>query len=225
MLVLKVSNLNVILNGKTILENVSFSLNKGEMMAILGPNGAGKSTLLKAILGLVPYKGNIELSSGIVLGYVPQNVSFNMRIPMRVKDFIMLNERKDLEKLKEVAKLLDVEKVINENYAKISIGLKQRVLIAKAMYHGSNLILMDEPTSSLDVNYQTKFYRILKELKKQGISIIIVSHDVGIVVSYVDKVICLNRKMFYHGKPGKELNIELLKKVYGSDVGIIVHDH
>ncbi len=223
--VLKVEKLNVVLGGKRVLEDVSFSLKRGEILAILGPNGAGKSTLLKAIAGIVPYKGSIFISKGVKVGYVPQNINFNPRIPLTVEDFVFLGTGKDRRKLEGILKKLSIEKYRKELYSKLSLGNKQRVVIAKAMYHGSNLLLLDEPTSNLDMEVQIRFYKLLSELKHQGISIILVSHDVGIVVSYVDRVLCLNRKMFYHGKPERALNLELLRKVYGSNVGIVIHDH
>ncbi len=226
-LILEVRNLRVELDGKLILDGISFKLYEGEILAVLGPNGAGKSTLLKAILGMVPYEGEIYIDPDYKPGYIPQALMDMGKLPATAYDVITMGfSRYDRDKLVEVAKKLDIEQYLDSLFVNLSGGLKQRTLIAKALVYGSRILLLDEPTSNLDIQSQKRFYSILKDLKeKEKISAIMVSHDLGVVTSYADRVLCLNVRMFYHGKPGKELNIDLIRKVYGHDVGVIIHDH
>ncbi len=226
-LILRVRNLSVVLDGKKILEDISFDLYEGEILAVLGPNGAGKSTLLKAILGMTPYTGEVYIAPGYRPGYIPQALVDMGKLPATARDVIVMGFRGySREEVLEAARKLNIESHLDDLFVNLSGGLKQRTLIAKALVYGSRILLLDEPTSNLDIQSQRRFYDILKQLKeKEKISAIMVSHDLGVVSSYADRVLCLNVKMFYHGAPGKELNIDLIRKVYGHDVGVIIHDH
>ncbi len=225
--ILRVKDLSVVLDGRKILENISFELYEGEILAVLGPNGAGKSTLLKAILGMVPYTGEVYIAPGYKPGYIPQALVDMGKLPATARDVIVMGFKEySPEKVMEAAEKLDIKAHLDNLFVNLSGGLKQRTLIAKALVYGSKILLLDEPTSNLDIQSQKRFYGILKQLKeKDRISAIMVSHDLGVVSSYADRVLCLNVRMYYHGAPGKELNIDLIRKVYGHDVGVIIHDH
>jgi zinc transport system ATP-binding protein len=163
--ILKVRNLNVRLDHQSIIENLSFEVKKGDVLTILGPNGAGKSVLLKTLLGLVPYKGEIEWAKAIKTGYVPQRLPFIKDIPLRIKDFF--NLKGSFEK--------ETEAILNsvgfqENFSRrkisdLSSGQFQRILVAWGLVANPQVLLFDEPTTGIDISGEETIYNLLAKLK------------------------------------------------------------
>ncbi len=223
--IIKASDLNVVLSGHTILDNLNFEIKKGEMTAIIGPNGAGKTVLLKAILGLLPYSGKIEWGEGIRVGYVPQRFSMPKDIPLTTYEFFKLKTNDDSEIYKV---LKDLELGLDEHHLQhhildkrvgvLSGGEQQKILIGWAMIKKPNVLLFDEPTAGVDIGSESSIYRLLKKIdKKEEITIIFISHDINIVQGYAEKVICLNKKIICIGDPKTVMDQEIITKLYGSD--------
>ena len=220
---LKVKNLSVELNNEKIISNLSFELKKGQIITVLGPNGAGKTTLLRALLGIIPYKGKIKWKRGIKIGYVPQRVPFVKDFPISVKEFLKLKS-KDENEIKEIIKLIGFdEKILNKNISELSSGQYQRILFTWALLGNPDVILLDEPTSGIDIVGEKTVYQILKKLKdEKKISAILVTHDLSVVFKYSDYCICLNKVPICQGKP-KKINQRNLEKLYNFEIKFYRH--
>ncbi|MEM3130824.1 MAG: ATP-binding cassette domain-containing protein [Nitrososphaerota archaeon] len=165
--ILKVKNLNVELNGEKILENLSFEVKEGEVLAILGPNGAGKTVLLKTLLKLFPYKGEIEWKSGIKIGYVPQRLPFIKDIPISVKEFFKLKNASENE-AKNILNLIGLEeKILEKKIGDLSSGQFQRILVGWALVLSPQVLLFDEPMAGIDIGGQESIYYLLEKLRKE----------------------------------------------------------
>jgi len=200
MLVLK--NINVNINGKRILSDISFSANHG-VNVIMGPNGSGKTTLLRAIIGMVKYSGEIRVSGSV--SFVPAEFSSPQ---MNVID-VLLSGNKKADYLYFVREL-DIEELLNREFSTLSSGQKKLVLIAKALAEGENVV-MDEPLSNLDIKNRLKLMKIIKKFKK---TFLITSHELDIV-NCSDKIILLSEgKLVYDGS-ASDLSEDLISSVYG----------
>jgi len=217
-----------------ILENISFSVKEDDLIAIMGPNGGGKTTLLKVILGLIkPSKGSVEVfgmhprEGRKFIGYVPQHFSFDLSFPISVFDAVLMGKYKgmlkrsreeDFKAVEKALKMVEMEDFKDRQIGKLSGGQLQRVLIARALVREPKLLLLDEPTASIDPEMQNYLYELLLNLRKR-MAIIIVTHDIGAVSDYIDKIMCLNRRIFYFGP----MKLSELKKTYESSVELINH--
>ncbi len=231
----KIDNLTVKFGDNTILDNVNLHVDCGEVVGVVGPNGAGKTTLLRTILGEIPCHGKIKFRiSGSVskkpkIGYVPQKLQFDFGSPISVTDLvasaisrrpIWVGVNKDLsERVKGVLSLFSAEHLLKRRIGELSGGELQRVLLAIAMTPEPGLLLLDEPASGVDVQGLSLFYRIVDDLrKKYDIAVILVTHDLAGVSSYVDRLILLNRSVIAEGEPKEVLSDEKLIKAFGASL-------
>jgi zinc transport system ATP-binding protein len=202
--------------GLDILHQISLQVFAGDFIAIIGPNGGGKSTLIKLILGLLqPSRGKIFVNGhnpkahSTSVGYVPQYINNNLSFPATALDVVLMGAERPhglLRKFKKndhteaafqaLAKL-GAEELAGRKISSLSGGERQRVFIARALIAQPELLVLDEPTASIDTKGQTEFYQLLQKLNKE-LTILMVSHDLMIVSSYVHSIICLNRRMHYH---------------------------
>jgi len=224
-IVLKVENLNVELGGERILENLSFEVKEGEVLTILGPNGAGKTVLLKTLLGLLPYKGKIEWTPGIKIGYVPQRLPFIKDIPMSVWEFFKLKEASEKE-TKEIFNSIGLkEDILEKKIGDLSSGQFQRILIGWALILNPQILLFDEPTTGIDIGGQESIYNLLEKLREErSLTILLVTHDLSIVYKLATNCLCLNKKMLCYSIP-KELTSERLSQFYGGEIKFYRHSH
>jgi zinc transport system ATP-binding protein len=195
--ILSVKGLTVKLDGRTILSDLSFELHAGEMLAVIGPNGAGKTVLLKTLLRMLPYQGEIKWMSNARIGYVPQRVAADRQLPLSASDlmnakarFLKLSQA-DIESAASVANLSP--ELLNANMGILSGGQFQKVLIAVALLGQPNVILFDEPTASLDELTEERIYELLYRLKEQGLTVVLVSHDLSVVYRYATMVLCVGK--------------------------------
>ncbi|MBU0632768.1 ABC transporter ATP-binding protein [bacterium] len=206
--VLEIKALSFAYDREVVLEDISLRLEQGDLLAIIGPNGGGKSTLLKLILGINKLqKGIIKLEDHHI-GYVPQNTNINIDFPIQVIEVVMMGRRGNKktifgyskeEKLRAFSLL---EKVNMAHFAEKKIGAlsggqRQRVMIARALYQDPELLILDEPTSSIDADGQREIYELLKQLNKT-MSIIVVSHDLSILLEYANRVAYINKRVTHH---------------------------
>jgi len=238
---LEVESLNFSYSSLPILEDITFKLEHRDFCAVLGPNGGGKTTLAKLICGIIkPQSGTIKINgkdyrhSNSVIGYIPQNIMGFEGFPASCLDIVMsgnVNKSKwgflyssDLKnKALEKMELLKIQDLADKKFSDLSGGQKQRVLISRALLSEPNILILDEPTSSIDMENRKKLYQILLELNKD-ITIILISHDISIVLQYVKSVCCVNKRLFYH--PSPDINQEMLLKTYQCPVEIISsHTH
>jgi zinc transport system ATP-binding protein len=238
-LALDISNLSVFYGEDCALKEVNLHVDDREFLAIIGPNGGGKTTLLKAILGLVqPESGAIRIfgETGVAarrsIGYVPQFSRFDRRFPISVDEVVLMGRLagrspwflrftdQDRKMVEALLMRLEIADLKHRQIGQLSGGQLQRVLIARALAVEPRILILDEPTASVDSASKTRIYEILKELN-QEMTILIVTHDLSAVSSNIDKIACLNQQLFYHGRT--ELEAGLVEKVYGCPVDLIAH--
>lgn len=194
-----------------VLQNVNLQINEQDFIGIIGPNGGGKTTLLKVILGLLkPFSGTItcNVSRQNLFGYLPQNNQFDQRFPINIREVVLsgLMSGKGLLKPYTKADRLKAEELLEKygmgSYKKAPIGelsggQMQRVFLCRAIISSPRILILDEPTTYVDSNFEKEFYSILKDLNKT-LSIVMVSHDLGTICSYVKTIACVNRGLHYH---------------------------
>lgn len=227
--IVEVKNVDFAYNGGPVLQGVNLDVRQGDFIAMIGPNGGGKTTLLKLILGLLkPDKGTIRINGGAALrasssiGYVPQNVHVNSSFPITAMEVVLMGKldpkrrwvRKSAADRREA--LTALERLEMAGYAErkigeLSEGQRQRVFIARALATQPRLLLLDEPTASIDTKGQTDFFKLLKELNKE-VTIVMVSHDLLVISRYVKSVACVNKRLHYHDHA--EITGEMLEAMY-----------
>lgn len=198
---LSIKNLSVVTNEYKILNNINFNIHKNQIITIIGPNGAGKSTLIKTILGFIkPSCGKIIKHPHLRIGYVPQKIHFPEQIPMTALEFLKLNQKSDTSLESPLNKELNIKHLLNKSIHKLSGGELQKILLTKALHNNPNLLLLDEPTQSIDLTGQAQFYKLCSYLQQQlNCAILMASHDLHIVMSGTNSVICLNKHICCHG--------------------------
>ncbi|TSC83175.1 MAG: zinc transport system ATP-binding protein [Parcubacteria group bacterium Gr01-1014_19] len=236
MSVLRVDNLRVTFGSQVILNNLSFEVNQGEVLAVLGPNGAGKTVLFRALLGLVTREGVVEWPKNIKIGYVPQKLAVARDLPLSVLDFLKLKESSEAEiyeALRSVGFLKsngdehhERHHLLNARVGELSGGQFQRVMIAYALINHPDVLLFDEPTTGIDLGGEETIYALLEKLhKNHKLTIILITHDLNVVYRYASKALCLNREKVHFGAPKEVLNPQVLEDLYGAKVGLYTHDH
>jgi len=221
-----------------ILEKINFSVKKHDFVGIIGPNGGGKTTLLKIILGIIrPQKGKVKIfgrsphEGRKKIGYVPQVAKFDREFPISVLEVVLMGrlsrkrtgsryDEEDRKIAENALKSVDMLEYRSRQINELSGGQLQRVLVARALASEPELLLLDEPMSSIDPEMQKSFYEMLNRLKRK-MAILLVTHDVTAASVYIDKIACLNRKLFYHGKT-KE-GIKHLEETYQCPVELLAH--
>jgi zinc transport system ATP-binding protein len=216
-------------NGETVLEDVNLDVRQGDFIAMIGPNGGGKTTLLKLVLGLLtPDKGEIRvmgrqpLKAAPDIGYVPQDVHINRSFPITAIDVVMMGKLNphnrwrrqsaaDRREALEALEQLEVASLAERKIGALSGGQRQRVFIARALVTKPRLLLLDEPTASIDTRGQAGFFEMLKDLN-QAVTIVVVSHDLLVISRYVKSVACVNRCLHYHHQA--EITGEMMQSMY-----------
>lgn len=246
-LVLEMENVYFRYDRRLVLENVSLSVARGEILGIVGPNGSGKTTLLKIAVGLLRESaGSVRLfgcerdkfRQWSKVGYVAQNVtSFNHGFPATVEETVMAGlaagrglfrrfDRASRQQVSEALHCVGIADLRHRQVGELSGGQKQRVFIARALVSRPELLILDEPTEGVDVEAKERFLGLLANLRERyGMSIILVSHDIGVISSHVDKIACLNRTLCFHGTPDSFYEKNIIKEAWGTSAFLIHHDH
>ncbi len=213
--IIKIRNLNFSYDKQVVLEDINLEYSSDEFLAIIGPNGGGKSTLLKLILGLLkPQSGEIKLFGkepsevSKFIGYVPQNFLSNQSFPMMVLEVVLMGliDKKIFgfySKDEKALALSALEKVgmrefANARIGELSGGQRQRVYIARALCANAKVLILDEPTASIDTKGQAEIYEILKGINANGVGVVLVSHDLNIVLNYATKIAYVSKNLHIH---------------------------
>jgi zinc transport system ATP-binding protein len=202
-------------NGQEVLQGVNFDVAEGDFIAMIGPNGGGKTTLLRLMLGLLkPAQGSVRVlgmpaqKASHHIGYVPQEVHGNRSFPITALEVVLMgklspgkrfsrNSRKDREEAMEALARMDMADFGGRRIDELSGGQRQRVYIARALVTRPKLLLLDEPTASIDTRGQSEFFKLLKDINKD-VTILVVSHDLLVISTYVKSVACVNKRLHYH---------------------------
>ena len=217
-------NINVIKTGKNILKDVSIDINKNDFITIIGPNGAGKSMLLKCLMGFYkPNSGIIKTKPNLKFGYMPQNLDIIKTIPMKAKSFITIKKKYDKISLKKVISETQIENILDKQLSVLSGGEMQRVLLARSLLNNPEVLILDEPAQNLDVSGQMRFYKLLQIIySKRGLSILMVSHDLHLVMVSTKQVICLSNHICCCGKPQQITKDPEFLSMFGKDMAEVM---
>ena len=222
-----------------VLEDVTFSIQRGDFVCIVGPNGGGKTTLLRLILGLLtPSRGSVRvfgrspIEARRRIGYMPQHAQLDPQFPVRVSDVILMGRlgsgqlgrfsRADKDVAAAALGEVGLADYAWRSFAALSGGQRQRVLIARALACEPELLLLDEPTANLDPLVQDEMNELLHKLNER-LTVVLVSHDVGFVMRYVKTVVCVNREVMVHS--ADDITGDSIRALYGHDVRMVHHEH
>jgi len=242
-----IDNISFNYGNTKVLNQVTFPIRSGDFLAIIGPNGSGKTTLIKIILGLLtPTQGHIRIfgeentafTGWEKLGYVPQKATHvDPFFPASVKEVVEMGlvssrkfpgtrKREDENRIQKALRQVGLEEHTNSRIGKLSGGQQQRVFIARAIVNQPLILFLDEPTTGVDAETQERFYDMLDKLNtKEAITIVLVTHDIGVVNKHVNQVACLNQILQYHGSHEEFCQSDIFKKMLNDGHHIISHQH
>ena len=230
---------------RPVVEDVTLDVAEGAFLGLVGPNGSGKTTLLELLIGLRrPDEGSVTLfgdpahrfDDGERIGYVPQNVTTaNDGLPITVEEVVRMGRyphrwigRFDAEDRRAVRNALDrvdIADLADRRVGRLSGGQRQRVFIARALASEADLLALDEPTVGVDAESREAFYDLLRDLNDDGLTILLVEHDIGVVTTHATEVACLDRTLFFHGDPDTFVETDALAEAYGGSHGVVHHEH
>lgn len=236
--VIQIHNLWAGYDSQPVLEDINLEVLQGDFIGLIGPNGGGKTTLLRTLIGLIePMKGEISVMGSSAkkgrchIGYVPQQVAFDREFPISVWDVVKMGRlgcrgtlkkvRKDDEDIiADSLRQVEIEDLAARPIGDLSVGQRQRVYIARALATIPQILLLDEPTASVDPQASANIYELLHKLNNT-ITIIMVNHNMEAVSSYVKSIGCINRRLYYHGT--KEITEEMVDAIYNCPIDLIAH--
>lgn len=247
--IIRLEHITYAYDDKVILDDVNLDVRRGQFIGLIGPNGGGKTTLIRLMLGLIPsQKGKIfllnkpieQFKEGAKIGFVSQKAnSFNKGFPATVFEVVAMGltaklgyfhffKKRHKEKVMEALRQVHMEDYANANIGDLSGGQQQRVFIARALVSDPELLILDEPTVGIDHQNVEHFYEILHQLNKErNLTLLLVTHDTGVMTQYATSIACLNKTLHFHGteKEYTALSAERLSEIYGHPVQLVVHDH
>ena len=202
-MLIEVRNLNVAYGRKKVLKDVNLTLSKDEIVTIVGPNGSGKTTLFKSIIGSVPItSGKVFIKPNLKIGYVPQVLNIDRSMPLTVERFLKLAKNRNDQGLLKARQILGSDDLLSNQISNLSAGQLQRVLLGHALMNDPDILLLDEATRGLDQPGSAAFYKKIEEIRDTtGCAILMISHDLHVVMSASNRVICLNGHICCQGEP------------------------
>ena len=227
-ILVKLNNVGIQQNDKWLVKGVSLEVEKGKIVTLIGPNGSGKSTTAKIALGIYKnIEGNVEKFTNNV-GYVPQKISIDWTLPLRVKDFMVLTDNIKDELIDEALSLTGVIHLKEKNLGNLSGGEFQRVLLARAISKKPELLVLDEPVQGVDFTGEIALYELIKKIsEKLNCGILLISHDLHTVMSATDHVVCLNGHVCCSGSPKDVARNNEYKALFGEQASqtLAVYEH
>lgn len=237
--VITVKNLTISYQKKPAIKGVNLNIEPGNVIGIIGPNGAGKSTLLKGILGLLPFDtGEVKIFGKDIdesrkrISYIPQREQFDWDFPINVEDVVIMGryahlpivgfpKAADKKIVEDVLKKVEMDKYAKRQIRQLSGGQQQRVFLARALTQESDVYFLDEPFVGVDAKTERAIFELMKELKEQGKTILVVHHDLSRVQDYFDKLIMINQRLVAYGDSKTVFTPELVNKTYGGRLTIL----
>lgn len=233
MTLIAAQNIDINNGAVSAIQGVSLSLDPGEIVTIVGPNGSGKSTLLRALIGATQIsRGQITRAPNLRIGYVPQKLAVDPALPMNVLRFLNLPHRTPRKRIRTALTRTGVAHLEHRQMSQLSGGQLQRVLLARAILNDPQLLILDEATQGLDQPGSAEFYRLIETLRDDlGCAVLMVSHELHVVMSATDRVICLNGHICCEGTPDVVTAAPAYRELFGSGTGGTLalyrhhHDH
>ena len=227
---IELTDVSLMLGQKTLLEQISMQVDKGEVVTIIGPNGAGKTTLIRVALGLLrPSCGTVEKKPDIAIGYMPQRLHLDPTFPLSVKRFLALAGKGQAERALSLLEEVGAAYVYDSSLQNLSGGELQRVLLARALMREPDLLVLDEPVQGVDVHGQIELYQLITRIRDQRhCGVLMVSHDLHLVMAATDRVVCLNRHICCSGSPESVTADPAYLKLFGplavQHLAVYTHD-
>lgn len=229
---LSLEQVDLHLNGNNILEQVSLCVRRGEVVTLIGPNGAGKTSLVRIVLGLLAAdKGQVQRRSGLRIGYMPQKLQVDATLPLTVERFLMLSPGTRRPAAETALAEVSASHLLKRPLQQVSGGELQRILLARALLRKPDLLVLDEPVQGVDVNGQIELYQLITRLRdRYNCGVLMVSHDLHLVMSTTNTVVCLNRHVCCSGHPEKVSTDPAFVALFGEQAGALAvynhhHDH
>lgn len=225
--VLTVRDLQIDYGAEPIISGLSFTVSQGDILIFLGPNGAGKTTLLRGLLDLLPYQGDVEWNARKISYLPPQEFLQRQNLPpLTIAEFFAI-KTKDRQAVLSIFQQVGLdESLLAHQFGELSTGQFQRMLIGWSLVDNPDVLILDEPTSGIDVGGEETIYSLLYRFwQKQNLTIMLVTHDLNVVWEYATQVICLNKQQTCMGKPDEVLTPEQLKQLYGTGIKFYKHQH
>lgn len=221
--------LTVAFDGRPIVDRVSLTLHRGDIITVIGPNGAGKTTLIKAILGIQKVtSGSVTLADRLTVGYVPQHLNLETTLPLSVQRFMSLSGR-SLQECQAALDKTGVGHLMGASIHHLSGGERQRLLLARALARKPDFLVLDEPAQGVDINGQAALYDLIRQLRDDlHCGVIMISHDLHLVMAATDKVICLNQHVCCSGYPADISHDPAFIETFGQPVAdslAVYHHH
>ena len=217
-----------------VVDDVYLQINRGEFVGIVGPSGSGKTTLLNAIMGAHPVAhGSITLQPNLTIGYVPQVETVDWYFPVTVEEVISMTRTKtswwprittsERAAIREVLGQLGIADVAHRHIRELSGGQQQRVFLARAMFSQPDILIMDEPTSGVDVRTRHEILHLLADLHEKGLTILLTTHDLNGLAAHLPRLVCFNKKVIADGNPRQVLTPQVLEQTYGAPMDVLEH--
>ncbi len=217
-----------------VLVDVDLTLCEREFVGIVGPSGAGKTTALRVLAGSMrPARGSVTRRPGLRMSYVPQVETINWNFPVTVRECVLMARvtgrrlpwasRAERAQLAEVLGRLDIGDLADRHIRELSGGQQQRVFIARALLGEPDLLLLDEPTSGVDVRLRHEIMHLLEDLNARGLAIVLSTHDLNGIAAHLPRIVCLNGSIIGDGAPHDVLNADVLERTYGASMEVLEH--
>lgn len=210
---------------RQVLSDIHISLLEGQITTLIGPNGCGKSSLIRVLLGLdIADAGTVWRQEGLVIGYMPQRLSIEPRLPLTVGEFLRLAKGARYERIEHWLRRLSIQELASQKVQNLSGGEWQRVLLARALLVNPQLLVLDEPVQGVDIQGQHELYRLIPELRDElGCAVLMVSHDLHLVMAATDEVLCMNGHICCSGSPDEVSVDPGYLQLFGADAGLVAH--
>ncbi|GAB7095743.1 metal ABC transporter ATP-binding protein [Halolamina litorea] len=245
MAVIEVEDATFAYGDQPVVEDVSLTVEEGEFLGLVGPNGSGKTTLLGLMIGLrQPDSGSVRLfgepagsrETGQRVGYVPQDVAGDERgMPVTVREAVRMGRYPsrpfgrfgddDHAAVDAALERVGITDLVDRRVGRLSGGQRQRVFIARALAAEADLLALDEPTVGVDAESREAFYDLLGDLNEDGMTIVLIEHDIGVVTTHASEIACLNRELYFHGDPETFVETDALAEAYGGSQSVVHHQH
>ena len=228
---LAVNGIHKNFGDRRVLDNISLRVDEGKIVTLRGPNGAGKTTLVRIALGLMePDLGSVIQRKGLRIGYMPQKMHVEPTLPITVARFLRLADKLTAAQIESTLSQLNILHLHDHQLAAISGGEMQRVLLARALLRLPQLLILDEPAQGVDLAGQAELYQLISKIsKKNNCGVLMISHDLHLVMSATDEVVCLNHHVCCHGKPEQVSNDPAYLDLFGPNtakaLAVYTHDH